>query len=127
MEDALAEAVRQGRQLIAAAWAMREAARTRVAAGREAVAGNQVAVRGFTQQQQVGARTLLDVLITQQDLLASEVSEVTAEHDLLAATLQLASATGQLDAANLHLPVAGYDPARHYDRVRNQWIGTSPP
>jgi outer membrane protein len=127
LDDLLEEASRQARQLASSAWDQVQASRRRVAAEGEAIAGNQSAVRGYTAQQLVGARTLLDVLVTQQDLLASQVARVTAEHDLLVASLQLAAATGRLDASALALHVPIYDPETHYDQVRNRWIGTTPP
>ena len=127
LDDLLTEATRQARQLASDAWDQLVAARKRIAAQHDAISGNAAAVRGYTVQQRAGVRTLLDVLITQQDLLSSEVAEVTAEHDLLLSRLQLASALGELDAAHLQLPTSPYDPARHYDQVRDKWIGTTPP
>ncbi len=124
--DLLEEARRQARQLAASAWDQQAAARRRVRAEQDAIAGGQVAVRGYTQQERAGARTLLDVLVAQQDLLASQVAEITAEHDALLAGLELASATGALDAAHLRLDDP-YDPLRHYDQVRDKWAGTTPP
>ena len=125
--DLLDEASRQARQLAASAWDELDAARRRVAAERDAIAGNEAAVRGYTQQQRVGARTLLDVLVTQQDLLASQVARVSAEHDQQLASLQLAASVGNLDAAHLGLGAPIYDPVAHYDRVRDKWAGTTPP
>ncbi len=124
--DMLEEARRQARQSAASAWDQLEAARRRLAGERDATAGNQTAVRGYTQQQRAGVRTLLDVLVTQQDLLASQVAEVSAEHDVLLATLEVASADGTLDAAHLRLGEV-YDPLKHYDAVRDKWAGTTPP
>ena len=124
--DLLEEARRQARQSAASAWDQLEAARRRLAGEQDAIAGNQTAVRGYTQQQRAGVRTLLDVLVTQQDLLASEVAAVSAEHDVLVATLEVASADGMLDAAHLRLG-AVYDPVKHYDAVRDKWAGTTPP
>ena len=127
LDNLLDEARRQARQLSSSAWDDLQAARRRVAAEQDAVAGNQVAVRGYAQQQRAGERTLLDVLVVQQDLLASEVAEVAAEHDALVARLQLAASVGELDAAHLHLDGEVYDPAVHYDAVRGKWAGTTPP
>ncbi len=124
--DLLDEARRQARQSAASAWDQLAAARSRVAGEQDAIAGNQVAVRGYTAQQRAGVRPLLDVLVVQQDLLASEVASVSAEHDVLLATLEVASAIGELDAGHLRLGDV-YDPVRHYDAVRDRWAGTVPP
>ena len=124
--DMLEEARRQARQLAGSAWDQLAAARQRLAGEQDAIAGNRAAVRGYTQQQRAGVRTLLDVLVTQQDLLASEVAAVSAQHDVLVATLEVASADGTLDAGHLQLGEV-YDPLRHYDAVRGKWGGTTPP
>ena len=124
--DMLEEARRQARQSAASAWDQLAAARRRLAGEQDAIAGNRVAVRGYAQQQRAGVRTLLDVLVTQQDLLASEVAAVSAEHDVLVAGLEVASADGALDAGHLGLGEV-YDPLRHYDAVRDKWAGEAPP
>ena len=124
--DMLEEARRQARQLASSAWDQLVAARQRLGGEQDAIAGNRAAVRGYTQQQRAGVRTLLDVLVTQQDLLASEVAAVSAQHDVLVATLEVASADGTLDAGHLRLGEV-YDPLRHYDAVRGKWGGTTPP
>ncbi len=123
--DLLDESRRQARQLAASAWDQQDAARRRVSAEQDAIAGNQAALRGYTEQQRAGTRSLLDVLVVQQDLLTSQVAEVSAEHDVLLAGLELASATGALDASHLSLGEV-YDPLRHYDAVRDKWAGTTP-
>jgi outer membrane protein len=127
LDDLLDEARLQAREQTAAAWDTLQAARTRITAERDAVAGGQVAVRGYTRQQRAGVRTLLDVLVAQQDLLSAQVAEISGQHDVLVAALQLAAAEGELDAAHLQLDVEVYDPTRHYDAVRDKWIGTEPP
>ncbi len=66
------------------------------------------------------ARTLLDLLVTEQDLLTAQVSEIVAQHDVLTASLQLQADIGKLDALTLTLPVTVYDPTRHYRGVRNK-------
>ena len=120
-------ALRQARQVISTAWDQLEAARVRIREQRVSVAANEVALRGVTRQQQVGARTLLDVLNAQQELLNANVALVTAEHDELAAAFQVMAGTGTLTAERLALPVPIYDPVRHYDDVRGKWWGTEPP
>ncbi len=71
------------------------------------------------------ARTLLDLLVTEQDLLTAQVSEIIAQHDVLTASLQLQANIGKLDA--LTLPVTVFDPTRHYRDVKNKWGGENTP
>ncbi len=127
LQYVLDDTKRQAQAVTATAWDLLAASRTRVAAERVAIAGNTVAVSGLAQQQSVGARTLLDVLIAEQDLLASNVAEISAERDVLVASLQVLAYTGRLTAEQLALPVVVYDPGKHYRQVRGKLIGTSTP
>lgn len=126
-EQLLDLARRQARQLAAAAWDARAAAEERVAQRRLSVAANEVALRGITRQQSVGARTLIEVLNAQQELFAANVALVTARHDAVLETLRVLQATGSLTAEALALPAPTYDPIRHYEEVRNKWQGLNPP
>ena len=127
LQYVLDDAKREAQAITATAWDLLAASRTRVGAERAAVAGDTVAVTGLAQQQSVGARTLLDVLIAEQDLLAANVAEVAAERDVIVASLQVLAYTGRLTAERLALPVAVYDPGRHYGQVRDRLIGTGVP
>ena len=70
---------------------------------------------------------MLDVLNQQLELLTSQLGLVTAEHDQLLGDLQLLSAVGALTAERLRLNVVAFDPKAHFDAVRNQWFGETPP
>ena len=120
------QAQRQARQLAVSAWEFLAAARERVRQQETSVAANEVALRGVTRQQSVGARTLLEVLNAQQELFTANVNLVSAQHDELLGTLRLLSATGRLSAERLGLPGPIYDPLRHYRETRDRWGGTSP-
>jgi outer membrane protein len=66
---------------------------------------------------------VLDVLIADQQLLTTQSQLVTAQHDAALAEFNLAAAIGRLIAPDLHLKVPLYDLEKHYDRVRNSWVG----
>ena len=118
--------LRRARAEIQTAWAALDGARTRVAEYRTSLAANSVAARGVARQQSVGARTLLEVLNAQQEQLAADVNQVTAERDSYVASLQLQAATGRLSAQQLGLDVRLYDPLEHYNSTRDRWYGTTP-
>ena len=118
------QALRQAREMAASSWDGLEAARERVAQQRVSVSANEVALRGITRQQAVGARTLIEVLNAQQELFAAEVSLVSARHDAMLEALRLLAVTGRLSASRLGLPAGVYDPVRHYREVRGRWWGT---
>ncbi len=118
--------LRQARQQAQSAWDMLEAGRTRMAQAGVSIEANTVAARGVARQQSVGARTLLEVLNAQQELLTAEVNLARATHDEQMAELQLLAATGRLTAESLGLHVPRYDPREHYDATRDRWQGLAP-
>jgi outer membrane protein len=85
----------------------------------------QIALEGITQQQQVGQRTVQDVLIQQQSLFTQQVNLAKAQHDQAVARLNLWQQIGRLTAADLKLPVKIYDVNVHYKSVRNKAVGFS--
>jgi membrane fusion protein (multidrug efflux system) len=118
--------LRQAQRQAQTAWDMLEAGRTRVAQARISIDANTVATRGVARQQSVGARTLLDVLNAQQELLNAEVNLARATRDEEVAELQLLAVTGRLTAEQIGLHVPVYDPVRHYDATRDRWGGLTP-
>ena len=63
------------------------------------------------------------MLDAEQELLNSRVTLVVAERDEYVAGYTLLAAIGRLTARHIGLPVEVYDPARHYQKVRNKWWG----
>ena len=118
--------VRQAVQQAQTAWDMLDAGRTRVAQARVSIDANTIASRGVARQQSVGARTLLDVLNAQQELLTAEVSLARATRDEQAAELEILAVTGRLTAEQIGLHAPVYDPIRHYDETRDRWGGLTP-
>jgi outer membrane protein len=117
----------QVRQAVIAAWGQLEATRAQVDAAQAGVAANQLALSGVIEERKVGQRTTLDVLNAQQTLLSSQVSQVQAQHDMVVAAYTLLSAVGGLDAVTLKLRVHLYDPAEHYELVKDKWFGLRTP
>ena len=87
----------------------------------------EIALDGVQQEATVGARTVLDVLDAEQELLDAQVSLVTADRNAIVAAFSLLAAMGRLTAQDLALPVEIYDYDRHYLAVESKWIGTEPP
>ncbi|SDE50296.1 TolC family outer membrane protein [Limimaricola pyoseonensis] len=88
------------------------------ASGREVTAA-QLAFDGLREEAALGARTTLDVLDAEQDLLDARTNLVSAQIDETLATYSVLAATGQLTAQQLGLAVQVYDPAAYYNLVRN--------
>ncbi|MEC9347845.1 MAG: TolC family outer membrane protein [Pseudomonadota bacterium] len=106
------------------AWEALVTARSRIQAGREEVRANEIALEGVIQEAQVGARTTLDVLDAEQELLDSQVALVQSERDEYVAAFQLLNAVGRLDVVSLGLNVPVYNAGANYNRVRDLWYGT---
>lgn len=106
------------------AWARLETARAAIVSRQKQVEANQVALEGVQREAEVGARTVLDILDAEQELLDSQVTLVQAQRDELVAAYQLKGAIGELTAQRLRLDVPFYDPTEHYHEVRGSWFGT---
>jgi TolC family type I secretion outer membrane protein len=104
-------------------WATLEAARASIASFTAAVRAAQIALVGIQEEALAGTRTVLDVLVAEQQLFATQAQLVTAEHDSAIAEFNIAAAIGRLIAPELRLPVQLYDMGRHYKAVKDKWIG----
>jgi TolC family type I secretion outer membrane protein len=119
VDDARRQAVQQATQN----WETLTAARAAIASFAAAVRAAQIALEGVQQEALVGSRTVLDVLISQQQLFTTQSQLVGAQHDAAVAEFNLAAATGRLIAPELKLPVQLYDMERHYKAVKDKWAG----
>ena len=117
----------QVRAAIYSAFGGLEAARAQIEASNAQVSAAQVALAGIIEEQRVGQRTTLDVLNSQEEVITARISEVNARRDLVVASYSLASALGRLSAETLGLQVARYEPAEHYEAVRDRWYGLRTP
>ena len=89
------------------------------------VRAGSIALEGVRQEDQVGSRTVLDVLDAEQELLNARVSLVRAQRDEVVASFDVRRRIGTLLAAQLNLGVPTYDFAAYYKKVRNKWFGWS--
>ena len=117
------EARERVRSDVTSAWGTLISARAQIQSDTAGVDASGVALAGVREEEKVGQRTVLDVLNAEQELLNAQVALATSKRDLVVAAYSLSSAMGQLTSAVLNLPVEQYDPGRHYQEVRNKWIG----
>jgi outer membrane protein len=110
-------------QLADQSWAALQAARAAIASFAAAVRAAQIALAGLQEEALTGTRTVLDVLVGEQQLFTSQAQLVTAEHDTAIAEFNVAAAIGRLIVPELRLPVRLYDMGRHYKKVKDKWIG----
>ncbi len=98
-----------------------ETAKASLASLEQEIRAATIALEGVQQEANVGSRTVLDVLDSEQELLDAQVRQVSARRDAMVATYQVLSAVGRLTAKELGLPVQLYDYDANYQRVRNKW------
>lgn len=114
---------RQVSSRVRTAWERYRAAQSRIISNQAQVDANEIALDGVRQEAAVGSRTTLDVLDAEQELLDARVQLVRAERQEYVAGFELLASTGGLNVTALDLPVEKYDPERHYDKVKNKFIG----
>lgn len=83
----------------------------------------EIALDGVKQEQEYGARTVLDVLDAEQELFTARTNLVRAKRDRTVATYNLLLTLGRLTPESLELGVASYDPNEHYNDIKWQPIG----
>ena len=105
------------------AWEALATARARIESFTSQVAANEIALEGVTREAAVGARTVLDVLDAERELLDARVDLVGAGRDEVVAIFQLKEAIGRLTARELYLPVDFYDPDVHYREIQGRGLG----
>ena len=99
-------------------------ARAIIQSSQVAVDANALALEGVTQENQVGTRTIIEVLNAQQELLVTKVNLVTARRDEYVGAYTLLASVGAAEAAALEVPVQNYNPEDNARAVRhliNDW------
>jgi outer membrane protein len=109
------------------AWAANEGAKTAIRAGEAEVRAATIALAGVRRERDAGQRTTLDVLNSQQDLVAARGRLISAQRDRVIASYSLAAALGRLDHRKLGLNTPEYEPEVHYQQVRDAWHGLRTP
>ncbi|RME15528.1 MAG: transporter [Alphaproteobacteria bacterium] len=106
-------------QQVANAWAQLAVAAASLRASDQQIRASSVALRGAREEAELGARTTLEVLTFEQDLLNARAAKISAESDQYLAVYNLLAAMGLLTAEHLKLGVPIYDPEAYYNAVQN--------
>jgi outer membrane protein len=117
----------QVRQLVVSAWGNLDASKAQILAAQAQISASEVALNGVREEAKVGQRTTLDVLNAQQTLLNARVALVSAQHDRVVNSYQLLEGIGKLTLEYVSPSSERYDPAVHYEQVRDLWWGTQTP
>ncbi|SMX43578.1 TolC family outer membrane protein [Actibacterium lipolyticum] len=100
-------------------WAGVAVSRAQVEASDKRIRAAQLAFDGTREEARLGARTTLDVLDAEQELLDARTARVEAETSLFKAYYALLSSMGLLTVDHLKLGIPTYDPAAYYNAVKN--------
>jgi len=101
------------------AWTTIDVSRASIASGDEQIRAAQVAFDGVREEAALGARTTLDVLDAEQNLLDARAARLDAEANLYVGVYQLLATMGLLTADHLRLGIPTYDVGAYYGAVRN--------
>ena len=118
-EAGLLQSVVQVSEGVGQAWAQLAVAQASIEAGRQQVTAAQRAFDGVREEAKLGARTTLDVLNAEQDLLSARASRLEAEANRYVGVYQILSSMGLLTAEHLNLGVPAFDPEAYYNAVKN--------
>lgn len=101
------------------AYAALDARRASLQASEERIRAARIAFAGVREEATLGARTTLDVLDAEQELLDAETARISDEANLYVAAYAVLQATGRLTAQELNLGVPIYDPVAYYNLVKD--------
>jgi len=117
-KSALRVAVLNSDLQVGSAYARLTVARANMQATEQQIAAAQIAFDGLREEAKLGARTTLDVLNAEQNLLDAKANRVIASTEVVNATYAVVAALGQLSAKGLGLQVDLFDPEAYSATVQ---------
>ncbi|HCI08898.1 MAG TPA: transporter [Sulfitobacter sp.] len=106
-------------QSVANAYAFYSSVNAALNANQQQIRASRVAFRGVREEASLGARTTLDVLNAENELLNAEAALISTQTEQYIAAYTILSSTGSLTATKLGLNVQQYDPEAYYKLVKN--------
>jgi outer membrane protein len=115
----LHQTVAQVQQAVGEAWANLAVASASIEAADREIRATQEAFDSVREEASLGARTTLDVLDAEQDLLSARTGRLSAEAQRYVGAYALLASMGLLTVDHLGLGITTYDPAAYYNAVKN--------
>lgn len=106
-------------QNVGDAWSMVQVARASIEAGQQQVRAARTAYDGVREEATLGARTTLDVLDAEQELLDAQFALASAEAQRYVGVYQILATMGLLTVDHLKLGIPTYDVAAYYNAVKD--------
>jgi outer membrane protein len=106
-------------QNVTNAFSSLEVAKAAKLAAEEQIRATEVALKGVKEEAILGARTTLDVLNSEQELLDARVQLISAKVDQHLSLYRLLLQIGRLNSDYLDLPLRKYDVKKYYELVKD--------
>ena len=101
-------------------WNQIQSLNSQVISFKASILANEIALEGVVQEENVGARTLIDVLDAENELFMAKANLIKANNSLYIASYQILEVTGNMNAKYLNLPVSAFhDSNEYYNKVVN--------
>jgi len=107
--------------LVRAYWGALQAAKIQIVSAQTQIAAAERALYGVREEAKAGQRTTLEILNAQQELLNARLGLLVAQRDRVVASYAVLSSLGRLSSDWLGLTGEGYDPALHFEQVKDLW------
>lgn len=121
---ALLQTTVQVEQAVGNAWANLEVTSASIQATDRQIDAARTAYEGVREEAKLGARTTLDVLDAEQELLDAQASRLEAVAQRYVGVYSLLQAMGLLTVDHLKLGILTYDPAAYYNAVKDAPVHT---
>ena len=105
-------------QNVTSAFSLLQVAKAAKQSAEEQIRATEVALKGVKEEAVLGARTTLDVLNAEQELLDARVQLISATVDEHLSVYRLLLQMGRLNVDYLNLPVQRYDVEKYYELVK---------
>lgn len=104
-------------------WESFNTAKYSITSSSTGVESAQIAYDGSIQEELVGTKTILDVLISEERLNETKLAKVEATKKYILAAYQMKTLMGQLTAKSLHLKVNYFEPEQEFKNTKMKIIG----
>lgn len=116
--------IKQNKVSSISAWQSFHMNKSKLNSTRKALEAYKIAYDGILKEQQIGTKSILDVLEVEDKLNKSRISYITANKDYLLSIYQLKALMGFLNAKDLGLNVEYFDPDLEFKKNRFKIIGS---
>lgn len=115
--------IKQIKSQCKASWEKFNAAKTRIAATSQGVKSGEIAYEGMLQEEMLGSKTIIDVIMSEEKLSKAREARVEAQRELILASYNIKSLMGELTAEKMKLPVEYFNPDQEFKKLKLRIVG----